>query len=74
MLGVGTLEQLDQYATARARMEECDQAVNTAARCAIDQLYPGRDQTLEGSGEVVDLEAEVMHRRASAVGEEASDA
>ena len=54
-------------------MDEGDHPVDAAARRAVDELGPGRREAFERACEVVDLEAEVMHRRAPALSEEASD-
>src|SRR5439155_26057324 len=67
------LEELDEDATRGARMKEGDHALRAAPRCLVDELDPLRGEASERSRKIGDLEADVMHRRAPALGEESRD-
>src|SRR2546428_6162208 len=67
------LEKLDEHATRGARMKERDHALRAAPRPRVDELDPPRGEASERSRKIGDLEADVVHRRAAALGEEARD-
>ena len=54
------IDQLDEHAARRARMEEGDIALCAPSRLAIDQLHPPLRQRAEGRPEIVNDEAEVV--------------
>jgi hypothetical protein len=68
------LDELDEHATGRARVDEGHKAFGTSPRRPIDELDALPHQAVKRPGKVDDLEAEVMHRGAPALGEEARDA
>src|SRR5258708_18030158 len=68
------VDELDEDAARRARMEERDVAVGAAPRLAVDELHTSRRERREGRTKVVDDEAKVLERRVSAVGEQPGDA
>lgn len=54
------INELDEDATGRARMEKGDVALDTGPGLAIDQLHPPLRQSAEGRLKIVDDEAEMM--------------
>jgi hypothetical protein len=68
------LDELDEHATRRARVEEGDQTLGANARRSIDQLDPFAQQAVKRAREVRDLEAEVMQRGAASLRQESRDA
>jgi hypothetical protein len=69
----GRLDELDQNAVARAWVDEGYRTVRSSARRGIDQLEALGGQAIEGGGEVLDLEADVVEPL-PLQGEEARDA
>src|SRR5581483_3853632 len=68
------LDELDEHAPRRARMQERDAPLDTPSRVLVDELDAVARQPSQRAGEVRHLEAEVMHRRAAALREEPRDA
>ena len=54
------IDELDEDAAGRARMEKGDVALDTRPGLAIDQLHPPLGQSAEGRSKIVDHEAEMM--------------
>ena len=68
------LNELDEHATGRARMNERHESLSSDPRRLIDQLDALPRQAVKRARKVDDLEAEVMHRGASALRQESRDA
>src|SRR3954470_10613958 len=68
------LEELDEHAARGARVNEGDESLDASSRCAIDELDAVLRQAVERASEVIDLEADVMHRGAASIGQKARDA
>lgn len=58
------LDELHQHATGSPRMDEGDEAVNAAARLAVDQLDTVRGEILQLGADVLDGDPDVMERLA----------
>ena len=54
------IDELDEDATGRARMEKGDVPLDTGPRLTIDQLHPPLRQSAQGRLKIVDDEAEMM--------------
>ena len=65
------LDELDEHAVRGSRMEERHKAVHTLAWRAIDELDSLVRKAGERAREIAHLEAQVMHRRPPALGNEA---
>lgn len=70
----GAIDQLNEHAVRGTRMKERHKTINSLARRAIDKLDAVRGQANERGGEIVDDEAKVVKRRATAFGDEAGHA
>jgi hypothetical protein len=68
------LDELDEHATGRARVDEGHKALGTSPRCLVDELDALPHQAVKRPRKVDYLEAEVMHRGPPALREEARDA
>ena len=67
------LDELDEHATGRARVNESHEALGSDPRRVVDQLDSLPRQAVKRASKVDDLEAEVMHRGAPALGQESRD-
>jgi hypothetical protein len=68
------LDELDEYATRRARVEESHETLGSDSRRLVDELNALPHQAVKRARKVDDLEADVMHRGAPALRQESRDA
>src|SRR3990170_370194 len=70
----GAIDELYEHAISGTWMEERDETFDAAARSVVDKLDALVRQAHERASKIVDDEAEMVQRRAAALGDEARDA
>src|SRR6185503_7114307 len=69
-----TIDEFHEHAARRARMKECNEALDATTRRVIDELDTFARQANERARKVIDDETEVMQRGPSTLRDEARDA